>query len=62
MDQILVDVTTLPEVAPGAEVVLLGKQGEASILASETAAWAGTIPWDIFTGIRGRTIRVQSGT
>lgn len=57
MDQIMVDVSNVKSVTPGDEVVLLGKQGTDCILASEVAAWAGTIAWDVFTGIGGRTIR-----
>ncbi len=59
MDQILVDVTALPEVAVGEEVVLLGAQGDGQILASELADKAGTIAWDIFTGIGPRVKRVD---
>ena len=59
MDQIMVDVTDLPEVpAVGTEAVLLGAQGEMAITAEELAAKAGTIPWHIFTGIGTRVDRV----
>ena len=50
MDMITVDVTDLSEVAPGDEVVLLGRQGDESwqqIDAREVAASIGTIPWEI---------------
>jgi alanine racemase len=57
MDQILVDVTALPQVAAGDEAVVIGKQGSEEILAKELADQAGTIPWDIFTGIGNRTHR-----
>lgn len=57
MDQILVDVSNVPNVAIGDEAVLVGSQSGATIFASELAEWAGTIAWDIFTGIRGRTRR-----
>ncbi len=59
MDQILVDVTALPDVAAGEEVVLLGAQGEEEILAAELAEKAGTIAWEIFTGIGQRVKRVD---
>lgn len=59
MDQIMVDVTAVNTVVPGDEVVLLGSQGDAEILATELAAWANTIAWDIFTGIGTRTVRVN---
>jgi len=58
MDQIMADVTHLPEVACGDEVVLIGKQGDEQIFASELARNAGTIPWEIFTGIKNRVERV----
>jgi alanine racemase len=57
MDQILADVTSLPGINPGDEAVLIGDQGNESILARELAEQAGTISWDIFTGIGNRTHR-----
>ena len=54
MDQILVDVSALREVVVGQEVVLIGRQGEQEILAAELARKAGTIAWEIFTGIGPR--------
>jgi alanine racemase len=50
MDMLTVDVTDLAGVQPGDEVVLLGRQGDASwqrIDAREMAAAIGTIPWEI---------------
>ena len=59
MDQIVVDVTDLERpVHPGDEAVLIGRQGEEIITAVEVAEKAGTIPWEIFTGITGRVRRV----
>lgn len=57
MDQIMADVTALPEVAPGDEVVLIGRQDGEEILAGELAEKAGTIAWEIFTGIGSRVER-----
>jgi alanine racemase len=57
MDQILVDVTSLSQVAAGDEAVLIGEQGVEKILAKELAEKAGTISWDIFTGIGNRSRR-----
>lgn len=54
MDQIVVDVTDLAECLPGDEVVLLGRE----LLATEVAAKAGTIAWEIFTGIGSRVVRL----
>jgi alanine racemase len=58
MDQTLVDVTGLPGLNVGDEVVLIGRQGDQEILASELARKAGTIAWEIFTGISKRVVRV----
>jgi len=58
MDQIMVDVSHLDGVRPGEEVVLIGRQGNEEILASEVAAKAGTIAWEIFTGITKRVTRL----
>ena len=58
MDQIMVDVSACPEVVSGEEVVLLGRQGAQKVSVNEMAAWAGTIPWEIFTGFGGRVVRV----
>lgn len=53
MDQIMVNVTGVPA-EPGDEAVLLGS----GITASELADKAGTIPWDILTGIGQRVARI----
>lgn len=52
MDQIVVDATDLP-VRPreGDEAVLLGTQGTQSVSVAELADRAGTIPWEVFTGL-----------
>lgn len=55
MDYCIVDLTDLPRPpAPGEPVVLFGSQGEAAIPVGELAALAGTIPYDILCGLRGR--------
>ena len=59
MDQAVIDVTEIPDVAPGDEVVLIGQQGEESISAFDHATAAGTIPWEIFTRIAGRVPRIE---
>jgi alanine racemase len=58
MDQTMVDVSGLPDVNVGDEVVLIGRQGNEAILASELAQKAGSIAWEIFTGITKRAVRV----
>lgn len=57
MDQIMVDVTALPNVDCGDEVVFIGRQLNAGITASEMAGWAGTIAWEVLCGIT-KTARV----
>ncbi len=58
MDLMMIDVSPVPTAQLGNEVVLIGRQGEEEILASEVAERAGTIAWEIFTGIGGRVRRV----
>jgi alanine racemase len=58
MDQTVVDVTEIAEVAAGEEVILLGRQGTEIITAEDHARWAGTIPWEIFTSIAARVERL----
>ena len=58
MDLMMVDVTAVPGVELGDEVVLIGRQGEEEIFAAEVAERAGTIAWEIFTGIGTRVRRV----
>lgn len=57
MDQILVDVSSVPSAEAGSEAVIIGRQGEEEILARELADHAGTIAWDIFTGLKKRVMR-----
>jgi alanine racemase len=63
MDQIVLDVTEIPGVAPGDEVVILGAQGAESgnetITAFDHADAAGTIPWEVFTRVAPRVPRVS---
>ncbi|TCO65937.1 alanine racemase [Actinocrispum wychmicini] len=61
MDQLTVDVGDDP-VAPGDEVVLIGRQGEQSITVAEVADWAGTIPDEVFCGISARVPRDYVGS
>jgi alanine racemase len=59
MDQAVIDVTEIPGVEPGDEVVILGTQGSQTISAFDHAAAAGTIPWEVFTSIGPRVHRVE---
>ena len=58
MDQAVLDVTEIPGVEPGDEVVILGTQGQETITAFDHAEATGTIPWEVFTRIGARVRRV----
>lgn len=60
MDQIMVDVTDIKDVKTEDIAVLIGKQGNEEITATEIARMAGTIPYEIFTSINKRVQRVYS--
>ncbi|MGA7110171.1 MAG: alanine racemase, partial [Terracidiphilus sp.] len=59
MDQAVLDVTEIPDVAAGDEVVILGSQGGETITAFDHAEAAATIPWEIFTRIGARVARIE---
>jgi len=61
MDQIMVDVTDIPDAQAGDEVVLLGAQGEEMIDADEMAAWIGTISYEVICSPSARVPRVYVG-
>jgi len=61
MDMMMVDVTDVPGAGVGDEVTLLGADrqgGAATITADDLAAWAGTINYEILSGISKRVPRV----
>ena len=58
MDQMMVDVTDVPDVRIGDEVVLIGRQGGEEITADEIAEKAGTISYEILLSIGDRVPRV----
>lgn len=58
MDQTVVDVTDIPGVQVGDEVVILGHQGKDAITAFDLADDTETIPWEVFTRIAPRVRRV----
>lgn len=57
MDQIVVDVTAVPQVACGDTATLIGADGGLEITVEELAEKAGTISYDILTGIGARVYR-----
>ncbi len=58
MDQFMVDVTGIPNVAVGAEVVLLGNQAAGAISADDIAARLGTINYEVVCMLSARVPRV----
>lgn len=54
MDMTMLDVTHIPELAPGTEVEVMGLH----VPVAELAAKAGTIPYEIMTGMSARVKRV----
>ena len=58
MDQIVVDCGDDQSVQPGAEVVLLGRQGDETVTADDWATLLGTISWEVLCGVGPRMPRV----
>ncbi|HXB01786.1 MAG TPA: alanine racemase [Opitutaceae bacterium] len=58
MDQTVVDVTDVPGVESGDEVVLVGRQQGAEISLAEFSRWADTIPWETLCSVTKRVPRV----
>jgi alanine racemase len=61
MDAMGIDVSAVPGVEAGEEVVLLGEQGGGVIVANELARWGGTVAYDVLTRWRARLPRVYRG-
>ncbi len=57
MDQMMVDVTDIPEVRAGDIVTLMGRDGEEEITAEDLARWAGTISYEVLLAATGRVER-----
>ncbi len=58
MDQTMIDVTAIPDVRQGDEVVLIGQQGSERITAEEVAERLGTINYEVVSEILARVPRV----
>lgn len=58
MDLTVVDVTDLPDVRRGDEVVLWGRQGNERIDWAEISRWSGAIPYELLTRVGRRVRRV----
>ena len=60
MDQSVIDVTEIPGVEAGDEVVVLGGQNGHHLTAFDHAEAVGTVPWEIFTRIAARVTRTPA--
>lgn len=59
MDQCMVDVSHIAQVRIGDEVVLIGRQGQASLTAEQVAKRLGTIHYEVVSEILARVPRVD---
>ncbi len=60
MDCVVVDVTALPAVRVGDEVVVIGKSGRNEITAVEVAEWCDSSPYEVFCSLGRRVRRVYT--
>ena len=54
MDMTMIDITGIPDIREGDEVIVFGKE----LSVRQLAHWAGTIPYEILTGVSQRVKRV----
>jgi alanine racemase len=59
MDQCMIDVTLIPGVRQGDEVVLIGRQGEDELTADEVARKLGTIAYEVTSELLARVPRIS---
>ena len=60
MDQLMIDVTDIPQADMDSEAVLLGAQGEQRITPDELARLADTIPYEIMLGFAARVTKKET--
>ncbi|HEY9907500.1 MAG TPA: alanine racemase [Thermosynechococcaceae cyanobacterium] len=60
MDQLMLDVSAVPDVQEGEVVTLLGRDGQSTIAVDEWADLLGTISWEILCGFKHRLPRVAT--
>jgi len=58
MDQLMLDVSQIPDLQTGEVVTLIGQDGDLSISADDWAETLGTISWEILCGFKHRLPRV----
>jgi alanine racemase len=54
MDMTMIDVTAVPDVKEGDDVIVFGKE----MPAQQVAAWIDTIPYELMTSVSGRVKRI----
>ncbi|MES1224562.1 MAG: alanine racemase C-terminal domain-containing protein, partial [Bacteroidota bacterium] len=54
MDMTMIDITGIPDIKEGDEVIVFGKE----LSVQQVAKWAQTIPYEILTGVSQRVKRV----
>jgi alanine racemase len=54
MDMTMIDITGIPDVKEGDEVIVFGKE----LSVSQLAAWSNTIPYEILTSVSQRVKRI----
>jgi len=59
MDQCMIDVTHIPGVRQGDEVVLIGRQGDDELTAEAVAGRLGTIAYEVVAELLARVPRVS---
>ncbi len=62
MDQFMVDVSTVPQVRMGDEVLLFGRDSWGVLSAEDVAQWADTIGYEIVSSLTSRVRRVYVNT
>jgi alanine racemase len=61
MDMTVVDISAMPRAEPGDVATLIGRDGACEITLDEVAGRAGTISYEILTGLTSRLPRVVAG-
>ena len=62
MDMVMIDITDIPGVIVGDEVMVIGRQGQEQITATEIATWTETIPYEVLCSIGPRVPRLYSSS
>ncbi|MEL6763207.1 MAG: alanine racemase, partial [Cyanobacteria bacterium J06607_6] len=60
MDQMMIDVTQVPNLQEGSVVTLLGREGSETLTADQWATLTGTISWEILCSFKHRLPRITT--